>query len=162
MTRPTIIRAPILPMAGKTPTHAQGFHLADFFHIFNFAVANDTIKAFFNMTLMGELNMRWQVMNIVPGHRLFLSPILGQLDDFRTIGRYIFVAFHAHGNGWYSWLSRYFDISVAMGALQSHKRNMPLMTESNWLVRCFAICFPEISQKQNNQNQKSKIATNQN
>lgn len=146
MTRPTIIRAAIPPMAGDAPAHAQRLHLADLLHVLHLAVADRAIEAPFDVALMREIDMGRQIVHFVPGHRLSIGPIFGQFDDLGPIGRYIFMAFHAHGNGGNAWFGGLLNVGMAMGALQSHKGNMPLVTERNGLVGRLAIRLPEIAQ----------------
>lgn len=145
MTSPTIIRSPVLPMTCDAPTHAQRLHLANFFQIFHFAVANGTIEASFDVAFVSELDMLRQIIHACPGDGFFLIPVFGQFDDFRAIGGDILVAFHTHSYGWNPRLLCSIRIGMAVVALQSHKSHMFLMAESNWLIWRFSVSLPKKS-----------------
>lgn len=146
MTRPTVLRSSICPMAGEAPAHAQRFHLTNLLHILHLAMADSAVKAPLDMALVREIDMGRQIVHFIPGHRLFLVPVFGQFNDLGPIGRHVLMAFHAHGYGGNAWLGGLLNVGMAMGALQADKGNMPLVTERNRLIGRLAIGLPEKAQ----------------
>ncbi len=129
-------------MAGDTPAHFVGSHLADFIHLFDDAVAVGAVDPGFDMALVRKIDKPGKLVKPFPDHRFFAEISISHLNNFRPINSHILVTGHAGFQRGRSGLRGFVHIRMAEGTIHSKLSGMDTMLEGDRLRRRFAEGLP--------------------